>query len=1803
MTDSNPSGTDPFGAIADEFVEAFRQGKHPSVEDFARRYPAHAAEIREMLPALVLMEKAKSAGPDHPSPEEAAFLTPPQEADEVGRLGRYRVLAVLGRGGMGVVFKAEDSQLGRAVALKVMLPALAATPSARERFFREARAAAALKHPHVVTIYQVGEDRGAPFLAMELLEGESLDARLEREGRLPVPDVLRIGREIAQGLAAAHAKGVIHRDVKPGNLWLEAPHGHVKVLDFGLARALSASAQLTQSGAIVGTPAYMAPEQAGSDPVDHRCDLFGLGCILYQMCTGQLAFQGEDVYATLMAVATREPPPPAELRPDLPEGLNRLILTLLSKDPAGRPASADLVAENLRAIERGDVPAIAPAEHRRPSSRRRRFGLVALAVGGLAALAVGILLHRHGQEPPPKTGEIETEPFRWEAGAPLSDAALVQRPGAVPGLAAWTLLPRGPEGGIHGVAYRPDGQQLAVADAQGIVRIWDANTGQLVRVLGHPLYPAGSGIAWSPDGRYLATGPDRTVRVWDAAAGRLLRTLPGHSAEVRSLAWSPDGRTLASTAGGGDRTIRLWDPLRGEERGFLDGHEGPVGEVSWSPDGKTLASASDDATVRLWSVESGTCLHVLRKAGKVRGLAWSPTGKEFATGGEDRTVQVWDATSGTVLRVFRGHTGTVNSVVWLPDGQALASAGLDGAIRVWKRTPGEPRAIPTHGGAIGRLAVSPDGGKLLCGREDGSLQEWDLTSGVERQHIPAGTPPMPGWVRLTWSPDGGRFACHGEDGTVSVWQADSARKLLTLPGATPCFSVAWSADGRRLAVAAGSPLVPVWDAASGQLVQKLVGHAAGVLFVAWSPDGKVLASASKDRTVRLWDGVSGQPLRTLEGHTGAVTALAWSADGKRLASGGVDGMVRLWQADADRAMQVIPTKAGELSAVAWSPDGKVVASGGADRAVRLWDAGSGKEIGELLGHRYPVRWLSWSAGGLLASTGSDGEVWVWEGKTGQFLFNPEGDAWARPGANWSPDGKTLAAGGALGALHFWDARGRRRATLRTLPGGPSLAVAPEGHFLASPGGLHRWMVVALTDSGEYQTFAPEEFAARFGRHNDPSSVQPLGRPAGRPPEAPDPYEIKPGEGFGPQALVRRSPALPGVRAWTVETRGARTAVGGQAVAYSPDGAWLATGHADGSLRLWEAGSGRPLRILLGHTAGVTALAWSADGKTLVSGSDDRTVRTWDARAGRLLRTLRGHGSAPAVVALAPDGRTLGSAGTGSDDAVRLWDVESGDPLSPLSGARAPVLSLAWSPGGRRVAGAGADGVLHLWDPETGQLHAGLQGHAGPVRGVAWSPDGKTLVSGGEDRTLRFWDLASGKQVRLVEGLPGPVTGVAWSPDGLRIASGSGPRGEVQVRDAAGTLQETLAGRPGPVRGLAWAPDGKSLVGRGEDGVLRHWEVGRPEPVRAVGPPLTLLRVPSPDGLRLTRRAEGGGLHLEPSPVVFPAWQPRFAYWGRPLAYSPDGKRIATAWGGEEPRVWDADSGKILVRLGEDVGPEAVVWSPDGTALATTGSAKGLRVWDPQTGALRHTLREGADPGSLAWSPDGKVIVTVEGGQKARLFDAGTGKQTSEIALPVKGAGRSTAWSPDGKIMAGGSDKEAVEWNKTAGGFILAESPTEPHGGYLPGVYCGLGALAWAPDSKRLLGGLDDGTVRLWDVPAEEQNADAVGEWHGHAGPVRGVAWAGRQVISNGDDGTLRVWEADTGKPVFTLLSPAGKQEVAISAEGHYRGGAGIEAELIFVVLTDRGEQENLAPGEFASRYGWTNDPDRVGPAPKGGSPP
>ncbi len=384
--------------VCNRFEAAWRAGERPRLEDYLRDVPAtaQAALLRELL-ALEIAYRRDAGETPQAAEYQARFADLAQVVQRVFQVAGhpapadgdrieapvipgYEILGELGRGGMGVVYRAGNPLLRRDEALKIMLPEIAAKPKARERFLREARAMAAVRHDHVVEIYRVGKVDGVPFLAMPLLEGETLAKRLKREKMLPPAEVMRIGREMADGLAAAHAKGLIHRDIKPRNIWLEAGTNRVKLLDFGLALDEGSGGGLTREGMILGTPAYMSPEQVNGERLDARTDLFSVGSVLYECATGCQAFAGPTVSAVLAAVGEKHPPAARTVNPQVPAELSDLIDALLHKTPGQRPASAQALSEQLRGLATNRPaaePAIATTEYQPPRRRRRWPGLVA----------------------------------------------------------------------------------------------------------------------------------------------------------------------------------------------------------------------------------------------------------------------------------------------------------------------------------------------------------------------------------------------------------------------------------------------------------------------------------------------------------------------------------------------------------------------------------------------------------------------------------------------------------------------------------------------------------------------------------------------------------------------------------------------------------------------------------------------------------------------------------------------------------------------------------------------------------------------------------------------------------------------------------------------------------------------------------------------------------------------------------------------------------------------------------------------------------------------------------------------------------------------------------------------------------------------------------------------------------------------------------------------------------------------------------------------------------------------------------
>ena len=641
------------------------------------------------------------------------FLEPAVDSAYLGRLAQFDVMRVLGRGGMGIVLEAFDSRLQRHVALKVLDPDLAEDEISRQRFCREARAAASISHENVVAVHQVEKsgEAGLPYLVMQLISGESLEERLSRQKTLPQREIVRIGMQVAHGLAAAYAQGLIHRDIKPGNILLEDSNNNVKLTDFGLARATE-DVKLTRTGFVSGTPLYMAPEQAMGEEADHRSDLFSLGAVMYEMAAGQPPFKGNSALAILKQISDTRHQPLGELNPEIPDWLAETIDRLLAKNPADRIQSADHVAELLEfqlALMKTseDTPMVCQIEANR-IARRHRWIAASIGVGFLVVgLLGGMFLANRAAiittSQPSIASLVSPAPLLSPSPEPL--AVLSANAGTVWSVAfdptsqtvamgvedgsvrLWDLRTKSVKStfsahraAVWSTLYACHRELLATGGDDGLIKLWNASDSAPVKILKHS--NAVRGMAFSHDDRLLFSGDrDGTLRVWGIEAEEPLAEARQPSA-IYSIAVSPDDETLATA--GSDKIVRLWNARNLTQKLPLEGHSGSVYCASFNHDGQRLASVGWDKQVRIWDASTGLLIKSWDGRGDdLWGVVYSPDGSKLATGTNDGAVRLWNSQTGELLTTFRGHKSAVHSIAFNQDGTRLASGSRDGTVRVW----------------------------------------------------------------------------------------------------------------------------------------------------------------------------------------------------------------------------------------------------------------------------------------------------------------------------------------------------------------------------------------------------------------------------------------------------------------------------------------------------------------------------------------------------------------------------------------------------------------------------------------------------------------------------------------------------------------------------------------------------------------------------------------------------------------------------------------------------------------------------------------------------------------------------------------------------------------------------------------------------------------------------------------------------------------------------------------------------------------------------------------------------------------
>jgi WD40 repeat protein/tRNA A-37 threonylcarbamoyl transferase component Bud32 len=987
--------------------------------------------------------------------------------------GDYEIGRVLGRGGMGVVYQARQLSLNRLVALKMVRAGVLASDDELRRFQNEAEAVATLDHAGIVPVYEVGEHVGQRYFSMKLITGGSLAERAAAYKDDPRAAAALLA-EAAEAVHHAHMRGVLHRDLKPANVLVDAD-GHPHVTDFGLAKRVEADVEMTATGAIIGTPAYMSPEQASGrrGTITTATDVYGLGAIFYSLLTGRAPFASDSVADTLTRVKEQAPEPPRKLNVRVPRDLEVIGLKCLEKDPRRRYGSAQALADDLRAWLDGRPiaarPVAAPARlalwcKRRPAIAAL-LGLVLLV--GLAGI-VGIIFEWRQAVAARRLADqkADAEARALAAQTRLSGdlerrsytlrVALAEREYDVshvgrvrqlldvcpPALRGWEWrrldllchlerrsFPAVPANDTREspLAWSPVGGRFAGSDDQGSTRIWDAATGGSLRIASNQP----RSFAWSQDGKQLLIyKKGNTIDLADTTSGAVhpLGGLPVTDMALLAVAWSPDRTRLVTSHAIGSRSnVRVWNLRPFQLEKTLTGHELQVWGLAWSPDGTRIATASQDRTARIWDTASGEARLTMPVPDGIRHeIHWSPDGTRIAIAGADDTAQIWDAGDGHSIAVLRGHAGVVSTAAWSPDGKRIATASWDQTVRLWDAT-GHPTNVTFRGHTDRVFGVdwSSDGSLLATHGGEGAIKIWDPTGPRDVVALTGDTGQI---ESVGFRPDGAQLVTVTSEPTARIWDARDGRAVRALGGhGEPIDVAAWSPDGTRLTTAERDGLWIVRDASTWTILSRFQGHDAHPVYcAAWSPDGRWIAASCGRGMLKVWDPVTGAERWSIRSamipKNDAAMGIAWSPDGTRIALALNNPMViRVFDADDGRERLLLKGHTHAVSAVAWSPDGTRLASASYDKTARIWDADRGNILATMNGHRSFVYAIAWSPDGRRIATG--GEDWLvklWDPTDGAELLTLKGHSGAVRSVAWSPDGRRIASAGPDGVARLWE---------------------------------------------------------------------------------------------------------------------------------------------------------------------------------------------------------------------------------------------------------------------------------------------------------------------------------------------------------------------------------------------------------------------------------------------------------------------------------------------------------------------------------------------------------------------------------------------------------------------------------------------------------------------------------------------------------------------------------------------------------------------------------------------------------------
>jgi WD40 repeat protein/serine/threonine protein kinase len=1032
---------------------------------------SYSSEVRHEVESLLAAYERNEAFLEVPCPEGPMVSTPADQELAGRQFGPYRLLSLLGQGGMGSVWLAErvDGMFTRQVAIKLVHPALMGRMMT-ERVARERAILASLNHPNIARLFDAGfADDGQPYLALEYVSGTPFTTYCD-ERRLSIRARLGLFRQVLGAVQYAHTHLVIHRDLKPSNV-LVTEAGQVQLLDFGIAKLLSEgeakATELTQLGGRPLTLDYAAPEQITATSMTTSADVYALGVILYETLTGERPYRLKRGTRAALEEAILQVDPVApsraalgeeaatargsnakKLSKDLAGDLDVITIKALKKSPKERYQTASALDEDIGRYLNAEVVLAQPDSLAYRANKFARRHWVAITVVSILLLTLAAGLAATSYEA--RVASAQRDVALQAQLRSLTQTSVARlKDGDVPGALgiALEVLQRGglrgpqvPEAlsvfqearaadaqmlaftghtdSVHSARFSADGQLVVTGSNDLTARIWDVATGQQIRVLrGHtgPIFDA----SFSADAHYVVTASaDKTACIWDATSGEKITSLRGHTGTVWSAAISGDGRYIVTASG--DKTSRIWDSVTGRQSMVLIGHTDAVHWAAFSPDGRKILTASSDRTARVWDAASGRQIMQLEgHTGRLWRAAFSNDGLRIVTSSEDGTARVWDAATGQLVAILNGHTSRVLSAAFSPDGRRVVTASEDRTARIWDAATGKQLLLLVgYASRLNIASFSPDGQRLVVGSYDTTARILSVASGEQLtlRHTDR-------VYTAAYSPDGRRLVTSSWDNSARIWDAMTGEQILLLSGHSALVvSAAFSPDGARIVTASADMTARLWNATTGQPLNTFDGHAGRVWFAAFSPDGGSIVTASDDKTARVWNSFTGKELLRLTGHTERVVHAAFSPDGRRIVTSSTDKTARVWNAGDGRQLLVLSGE-GEIESADFSPDGKRIVTTSNDQSASVWDAVTGQQQLRLTGHRDTVGSGAFSADGKRIVTASfDRTARIWDALTGEQLRVLSGHSDFVQAASFAPDGRRVVTASDDKTARIWDAR-------------------------------------------------------------------------------------------------------------------------------------------------------------------------------------------------------------------------------------------------------------------------------------------------------------------------------------------------------------------------------------------------------------------------------------------------------------------------------------------------------------------------------------------------------------------------------------------------------------------------------------------------------------------------------------------------------------------------------------------------------------------------------------------------------------